>query len=174
MNLLLVRYNLPFALLLAMSLLLLPACAHYQFGNRTLFQPQVASVHIDMFENETYRRALGPWLTEAIAKEIQQRTPFRIASSDQADSFLRGRLISDRKSVVIESPNDDARAINYAQKIEFTWTDRTGTPITGSRVIQITEDANLIPEGGPSLTSAQQQLIQRLARQVVNQMEVTW
>lgn len=160
------------ALLCLLSLV--PACARYQFGSPTLHTAQVSSVHIDLFENDTYRRGLGPWLTEAVAREVQNRTPYRIADAQTADSFLRGRLVSDRKSVVIESPNDDARDLNYAQKIEITWTDRTGMPLTASRVITITEDANLIPEGGQSLTSAQQDLIQRLARQVVNQMEVYW
>ncbi len=149
-------------------------CARYQFGTSTLHAPNISSVHIDMFENDTYRRGLGPWLTEAIVKEVELRTPFRIADSSSADSFLRGRLVSDRKNVIVESPNDDARDINYASRIEITWTDRTGTPLTQSRVFTITEDANLIPEAGQSLTTAQQELIQRLARQVVNQMEVAW
>lgn len=166
--------NRQYVSLLVLLLVCLPSCARYQFGNCTLHQAQVSSVHVDLFENETYRQGLSPWLTEAVVKEIQHRTPYRIASSGEADSFLRGRLISDRKSVIVESPNDDARALNYAQRIEITWTDRTGMPLTPSRIITITEDAHFIPESGQSLTTAQQQLIQRLARQVVNQLEVPW
>lgn len=127
-----------------------------------------------MFENDTFRSGLGPWLTEAVAKEVQVRTPYKIADAQSADSFLRGQLVQDRKNVLIENINDDARDLSYANQIEITWTDRTGTPLTQRRVVRITEDTNFIPEGGQSITTAQQELVQRLARQIVNQMEVAW
>jgi len=149
-------------------------CTPYRFGNATLHTPNVASVHIQMFENDTFRRGLGPWLTEAVAKEVQLRTPYRIADAQTADSFLRARWVADRKSTLIETINDDVRDVGYTGRIEVTWTDRNGQPLTQTRVVKITEDAAFIPEVGQSLTTAQQDLIRRLARQVVNQMEIPW
>ncbi len=162
------------ALTMLVGVLWSTGCAMYQFGNATLHAPNVHSVHIQMFENDTYRRGLGQWLTEAIAKEVQVRTPYQIADSASADSFLRGRLVQDRKSIQVESINDEGRDISYSNQVEFTWTDRCGTPLAQRRVITLTEDTNFIPEAGQSITTAQQELVQRLARQVVNQMEVSW
>jgi len=152
----------------------LSGCSLYRFGPCTLHTPNVRSVHVQMFENETYRRGLGPWLTEAVAKEVQLRTPYRIADAGSADSFLRATWVVDRKTVMVETANDDVRDIGYTGKIEVTWTDRHGSPLTPSRIVKITDDVSFVPEAGQSITTAQQELIKQLAQQIVNQMEVAW
>jgi hypothetical protein len=146
----------------------------YRAGHCTLHTPNVRSVHVQMFENETFRRGLGPWLTEAVAKEVQLRTPYRIADAQTADSFLRATWVVDRKTVLIESANDDARDIGYTGKVEVTWTDRNGVPLAESRLIKITDDVSFVPEGGQSMTTAQMELVKQLAQQIVNQMETPW
>lgn len=149
-------------------------CSMYRFGNCTLHTPDVRSVHVQMFENDTYRRGLGPWLTESVAKEIQLRTPYRIADARTADSFLRATWVADRKSVLVESANDDVRDVGYTGRIEVTWTNRSGVPLTEGRIIKITEDVSFVPEAGQSITTAQQQMVRNVAQQIVNQMEAPW
>jgi hypothetical protein len=109
-----------------------------------------------------------------VAKEIQLRTPYRIADARTADSFLRATWVADRKSVLIESANDDVRDVGYTGRIEVTWTNRSGMPLTEGRIIKITEDVSFVPEAGQSLTTAQQQMIRNVAQQIVNQMEAPW
>jgi hypothetical protein len=149
-------------------------CSMYRFGACTLYAPHVRTVHVQMFENDTFRRGLGPWLTEAVAKEIQVRTPLRLADSQTADSFLRATWIADRKSTLIETINDDVRDIGYSGRFEVTWTDRTGQPLTPARIVKISDDVSFVPEAGQSMTTAQQELIRSVAQQVVNQMETPW
>ncbi|MDP1564487.1 MAG: LPS assembly lipoprotein LptE [Pirellulaceae bacterium] len=149
-------------------------CSQYRFGNCTLYTPNVSSVHVQMFENDTFRRGLGPWLTEAVVKEVQLRTPYRIADARSADSFLRAQWVADRKTILVENANDEGRDLGYTGQVEVTWTDRYGNPLTAGRVIKITEDVSFVPEVGQSVTTAQQELVRKLAQQIVNQMEAGW
>jgi hypothetical protein len=40
--------------------------------------------------------------------------------------------------------------------------------------IYISQAANFVPEGGQSLVTAQQEVIRKLAAQIVSQMELPW
>jgi hypothetical protein len=157
-----------------LAILAATGCSLYRFGNCTLHTPNVSSVHVQMFENDTFRRGLGPWLTEAVAKEIQLRTPYRLADSRTADSFLRAQWVADRKTILIENANDEGRDLGYTGQVEVTWTDRNGNPLTPARVVKITEDVSFVPEVGQSMTTAQQELVRKLSQQIVNQMEACW
>ena len=61
------------------GLLLSPGCRGYQFGNRAIFRPDIRTVHVPIFENETFRQTLGQRLTESVIREIQSRTPYQLA-----------------------------------------------------------------------------------------------
>ncbi len=161
------------ALLLA-AILLLAGCQAYEFGAPTMHRFEIRSVHVPMVESDSFRRFLGQRLTEAVIKEIELNTPFIVTTAGRADSILSARIRRERKSTIIESANDDPRAIEYEMRVEVTWTDRGGIPLTNRQVIRITREVDFIPEGGQSLTSAQQEVIERIARQIVNQMELTW
>lgn len=170
------RTSLGWGLTLAWVLLCvcLPGCSLYRFGNCSLHSPNIRSVHVQMFENNTFRRGLGPWLSEAVTKEIQLRTPYRIADAGSADSFLRATWVADRKTIVVETATDEGRDLAYTGQIEVTWTDRNGNPLTPSRIVTITEDVSFVPEVGQSVSTAQQELIRKLAQQIVHQMEACW
>ncbi|MBL8891395.1 MAG: hypothetical protein JNL67_15555 [Planctomycetaceae bacterium] len=152
----------------------LSGCSLYRFGNCTLHAPNIRSVHVQMFENDTFRRGLGPWITEAVTKEIQLRTPYQIADASSADSFLRAAWLADRKTIVVETATDEGRDVGYTGQLEVTWTDRNGNPLMPSRVVKITEDVSFVPEVGQSVSTAQQDLIRKLAQQIVHQMEACW
>ncbi len=64
----------------------------YQFGNRSLYSPDIRTVNVPMFKSNTLRADLGEWLTEAVVKEIELRTPYKVVSSPLADSVLTGNL----------------------------------------------------------------------------------
>ena len=42
------------------------------------------------------------------------------------------------------------------------------------QLLRVNNDVDFIPEGGQSLTTAQQELINRMAREIVGQMETPW
>jgi hypothetical protein len=164
------------ALLLPLSLLILATggCRGWQFGSPTLHRLDIRSVHVPVFESGSWRRFLGQRLTEAVVKEIELNTPFTVTSADRAQSILSGRIIRERKRVLSETEFDDARTLQYEMAVEVTWTDRGGVPLMERQVLRLDRDVTFIPESGQSLITAQQEILERFARQIVDQMEMPW
>src|SRR3954467_2368839 len=81
-------------------LVIFSGCAGYQIGNRALYRPDIRTVHVPVIQSDSYRRYLGERLTEAIVKEIELRTPYKVVGADAADSVLSVRLVSDSKRVI--------------------------------------------------------------------------
>ncbi len=149
-------------------------CSSYHLGNQFLFRSDIRTVHVAVFESGSYRRFLGQRMTEAVIKQIANNTPLTITEPALANSFLTGRIVRDRKSVVGENFTDEPRSLEIDWRLEVEWTDRTGAPLMPRRSLRIDRGVTFIPEGGQSLTTAQQQLIERLARDIVGQMELPW
>ena len=161
--------------------LTLTGCAGYQVGADSLYAPDIATVFVPMIESDSYRRDLGERLTEAIVKEIELKTPFKVVGTPDADSILSARLFDDHRKSLVESPFDDPRVFENELRAEVTWLNRRRQPIAPPQVIPVPADlvaisqtSNLIPEAGQSVATAQQQAIERLAQQIVSTMEEPW
>ena len=78
-------------------------CAGYRFGNNTLYASNVRTVYVPMIQSESFRTTpgidLGERLTEAVCKEIEKRTPFKVVGDPNADSVLTARIVADTKRV---------------------------------------------------------------------------
>jgi len=134
-----------------------------------------------MAVSDSYRRNLGEKLTEAVVKEIELKTPYKIVDSDSADSVLSLRLVSDGKRVLSENRFDEPRDIESDFFIQVSWLDRRGDLIMSHEdipaaplLLNIGQQSNFVPEGGQSLATAHQEALQRLAEQIVGQMELAW
>lgn len=172
----------PAVLALALVILVLAGgCASYQVGYPSLFRPDVRTVHVPVFESDSFRRNLGERLTEAVVKEIESRTPYKVVGSTDADSILNGRIVVERKRSVAENYYDDVRDIETDMIVEVGWVSRRGEMLMqrsgmpfGPLNVTISEDSQFFPEAGQSLEVAQQNVIDQLAREIVGQMEVWW
>jgi len=149
-------------------------CAGYHLGNQFLFNSSIRSVNVMMFESNSDRRFLGQRLTEAVVKEVELNTPLTVTDPQIADSFIRGRLTRDAKQIVGENGNDEPRTIRAAWVVEVDWVDRAGVPLMQRELVRINRDAEFVPEGGQSLSTAQQRIIEHVARDVVSQMQSPW
>jgi hypothetical protein len=149
-------------------------CAGYNVGDQFLYRSDIRTVHVVMFESDSYRKFLGQQLTEAVAKQIESSTPLTITEPALADSFLQGRLISDQKRVVGEDRSDEPRDLLIDYRLEVSWVDRAGVPLMQRQLVKLDLDAAFVPEAGQSMATAQQELIQRIAREIVGQMEAPW
>ncbi|MEX0713434.1 MAG: LptE family protein [Pirellulales bacterium] len=168
-------------LLAACWLLFAGGCAGYQVGARSMYPADIQTVYVPMFESNSFRRNLGERLTEAVMKEIQLKTPYQVVSTPNADSVLSGRIVGERKQVMIETGTDEAREIQVHFLVEVTWIDRQGGVIHDTEAIPlpaplvvVEQTASLIPEVGQSVATAQQEAIQRVAEQIVSLMEAPW
>lgn len=157
-------------------------CAGYQVGNGTLFRPDIQTVYVPMFQSNSLRPALGERLTEAVIKEIELRTPYKVVGSpEKADSILTGRIVSETKRTVVESPYDDPREIATRFQVEVQWVDNRGRLLTPEESVPVppelttvVAETTFVPEVGQSLATAQQAALQRLASQIVGMMENPW
>jgi hypothetical protein len=163
-------------------LTLLAGCAGYQIGNQSLYRDSIRTVYVPVFESDSLRRNLGERLTEAVVKEIETKTPFKVLSDPvQADSILTGRLISERKSVLAENRDDEPRDVETNLIVVVNWVDRQGFAMGQSSTFSlaqqgfsVAQSADYVPEAGQSISTAQQEAIQRIAKQIVSQMEAPW
>jgi hypothetical protein len=134
-----------------------------------------------MIESDSFRRELGEQLTEAVVKEIELKTPFKVVGTPAADSILSARLVGDAKRVTVENRNDDPRVLKHRLVAEVTWLNRRREPLRAPTMVPLPPEllpigqvSSLIAVGGQSTVSAQQQAIIELAEQIVATMEEPW
>src|SRR6267142_5700529 len=143
---------------------LVPGCAGYQLGQRSLYRPDIRTVHVPVIQSDSYRRYLGERLTEAVVKEIELRTPYKVVDSVSADSVLSVRLVSDTKRVLANNRFSEPRDIETDFFIQTSWIDRRGDLImshddipAAPLLVNLGQQANFVPEGGQSLVTGQQE-----------------
>ncbi len=156
-------------------------CAGYRVGNESLYRPDIRTIAVPVFQSDSFRRFFGERLTEAVIKEIELRTPYKVTQGSVADSVLFGRVREEYKFTIIENINDYPRDIELELVVEVSWRGRGGEMIMQPEIIrlptggvEIGQAVNFIPEAGQSLTTAQQVLLQRTAEQIVARLEVPW
>lgn len=157
-------------------------CAGYRVGNAALFRPDIETVYVPVFQSSSLRPGLGERLTEAVIKEIELRTPYKVVGSlEHADSILTGRIVAETKRTVVENRYDDPREVAIRFQVEVQWIDQRGRTLSAEETIPVppelstvVTETTFVPEVGQSLTTAQQVTIQRLAAQIVGMMENPW
>ena len=168
-----------------LAVLACAGCAGYRFGNNTLYATNVRTIYVPIFQCDSFRTTpsidIGERLTEAVCKEIEKRTPFKVVgSAEGADSVLTGRVVADTKRMVVESPTDQSRMVEMNYQALITWADRGGAVIAAGEVplpaatVDVGQAAALVPEFGRSVVSTQQEAIVKMAQQIVGLMEEPW
>ena len=162
-------------------LLFFAGCAGYQIGNQSLFPQEVHSVYVPVFKSNSFRRNLGERLTEAVIKEIQKVTPYKIRDEAHADTILSGAIIQETKTVLIPALSGDAREVQTAISVQVSWADRNHIAMREVKnvplppeIADVSGTTNLVPEVGQSIATAQQEAICRVAQQIVGLMEKPW
>lgn len=173
----------PLNVLLLMGLCLGPGsgCAGYQLGSASLYNPEIRTIHIPVVRNETWRPDLGVQLTEALQKAVELRTPYKVVATPSADSTLTCRVTSQTKRNITESRTDEPRAVETLITVALTWTDRQGNLLMENRFVPqgelafyFVQGSDFVPEAGQSMATAQMRAVEKMADQIVNQMENRW
>ena len=157
----------------ALLVTVLAGCAGYQIGPQALFRPDVRTISVPVFESDTLRRNLGEWLTEAVIKEIEQTTTYKVVT-------LTGRIVRNGKHTLTENRRDEPNAIEHSLVVQIQWLNAQGGILIErtfgipTPLVDITVTSELVPQAGQSIVTAQQHLIQNLASQIVGQLEMPW
>ncbi|MBX3386239.1 MAG: LptE family protein [Phycisphaeraceae bacterium] len=140
------------------------------------FDRSVTAVHVPMFQNDTFAKGVEFEVTDAVVKEIQRTTPWRVTSEGAADAVLEGRvtratlrrLSQQRDSGVVQE-----QAVNVT--VDFTLRDvRTGKTIVGRRNVQTTDVFVPVQPVGERLEVGENAVVQRLAKDLVNELRSNW
>lgn len=156
-------------------------CAPYRFGSASLFAPGIRTVHVPVVRNATFRHDLGVRLTEALVREIELRTPYKVTGDPNADSTLNCRFVSEDKNVLTETRGDDPRALDATISVQASWINRRGELLmqnsvmpNGDGLINFAQESRFVPEAGQSIDTATQAAIENVAQRIVSQMEIRW
>jgi hypothetical protein len=169
------------SVILCSLLMLGTGCATYQFGSRSLFRDDIKTVYVPIARNDTFRHDLGVRLTEAVIRQIETQTPYKVTGDPNANSTLTVRVTSESKRVLTETVTDDPRALDTLVSAQASWVDRFGNtlmqnqvPIVGNLATEFLQSDRMVPEAGQSVETSLQAAIEDLADRIVSQMENRW
>ncbi len=132
-------------------------------------------------QTESFRRGFELQLTEAVQRQIQTTTPYRLANEPLADTRLLGRIIEISKRLVNQNKYDDPRELELALAVEVRWEEcATGrvlvqqqfpiSPMASQAISQVT----FAPEAGQSMATATKDAVDILSTKIVQLMESPW
>ncbi len=155
-------------LLMTVALLLTGGCG---YTGQSLYPSGIQTVAVPIWKNNTFRHQLGFRLTEAIDKNIESRTPYRLASIKHADTVLRGKIVQVQETLLSSSFETNLpQETQVTIVVDFTWRDLRNGKILSERK-EFARSANTIPQIGQQLADAEQTAMEKLARAVVAQMQ---
>ncbi len=159
----------------AVAMISMTGCVGYQLGS--MLPPDINTVYVPTFENNTDEPLLEVNTTRAITQEIQRDGSLRIAGSEDADAVLEVTLIDFRLSPVAYDRDRRARAEEYRLIITadiLMTRQTTGEVIVESPGVWGEADFLLVGDLTTSKQTAIPRASQDLARQIVTRMVETW
>jgi len=165
--------------LAAASLLATGACSSdpnsgYSFAST--YDETVRTVAVPVFENETLFPGLESQLSEAVAKEIQRATPWRVAARASADTELTASLTGAEYRTL-----STTRGIGLSEEQAFTitvrfhWRDaRTGETLVARRRFSASATSIQARPTGERVEVGQREAIEELARAIVRELRSDW
>jgi len=136
----------------------------------------IKTVHVPIFHNPTFHRGIEVDLTDAIIKQIQTSTPWKVTSGGVADTALGGtitdvtmhRLSTNRGSGL-------SQELSVAITVDFDWTDaRTGRTLASRRSFTAAETFVPSRPVGERLEVGEHAAVQQLARDIVAELRSNW
>lgn len=113
-----------------MVALLLPACeqgGHFSFlgySTRPNYNLDIKTVRVPIFKNATYKRGIEFDVTQAVIREIEQKTPYKVVSAEcAADTELLGNIVAMNKTIVNFNQLGEVRDSEVTLTAEIIWRD---------------------------------------------------
>ena len=125
---------------------------------------------------DVYRRDLEFHLTEAIIKRLELDTPYKVTDKSRADTELRGTIDLIPQRVLSYNPDTGrSREMEVTLTVSFTWTDlRSGKVLAQRRDLR--QAGTYIPPVpfGEDFFQGSEDVVDKLARRIVEHMEADW
>lgn len=165
-----VAFNLIFPLLCLVSL---TGCGYSHGGT---FPKDVASIAVPIFENRTAYRDVEFDLAEALVKEIELRTPYKVVRTVDADTILAGVItVVDQRTLSRRALGGLPQEVEISITVNFEWKNqRTGDSLRDRKgFVTVGRHVPAQPVGEPFET-ARHEAAQQMARDIVSVMRENW
>jgi hypothetical protein len=148
----------------------------YAIGTGSSFSRDVRTVHVPIFQNPTYAKGLEFELTDAVIKEIQRTTPWKVSSASAADTVLEGSITdADLRKLSTQRDSGVVQEQAVGLTVSFAFRDtRSGKTLVGRDRFSASEvfvPANPVKE---RLEVGENAVIQRMARDIVAELRSSW
>lgn len=164
------RWNL---LCLVLVVSVLSGCGYTQ---KELFNTEYQSVAVPIFQNKTFYRGFELDLTEALIKEIELRTPYKVTATNTAQTVLEGQIVS-----ITQRPLSRTQEGGLVQEMElqmvvnFLWKQQSDgkTLRRTDGIIATGRYVASSPIGEPQSTGGHL-ATQEMAKRIVDSMRSDW
>ena len=152
---------------------LIGGCGGY--SNESLFNEQVGSVYLEMFDNQSFRRGVEYELSDAIGKRIEAESPYKLVSNrNTADTLLTGQIVSvDESAYSME--RETGRALEKQVHLEavVNWKNlKTGAIILDN--VKVSASASYSEWQNQGFDYGSSLAANNLAERIVELMEKRW
>jgi hypothetical protein len=145
------------------------------YTNAPLYPQGIATVYVEMFDNQSFRRGIEFELTDALAKRIEAQTPYKIVTDrDKADTIISGRLARVNEST-LTAERQIGRSLEKSVELKavVTWKNlRTGDLLIDNKTVGAS--AAFSEWQGQSFAYGATLAANLLAEKIVEQMETGW
>lgn len=171
-------------LVLLPSSFLLNGCGYQTVGSydnksggykwSSLYREDISTVAVPVFTNKDFRRGIEFRLSEAVVKQMEAHTPYRVAPRERADTILEGEIVSvDLSTLSRDVRTSIPQEQLYVMTINFRWKDlRTGQILVERKGFQQT--APFYGPLGEGEFVGSQTAVERLGLAIVQEMQADW
>jgi hypothetical protein len=146
------------------------------YSAQSVFDRDIATIAVPIFENHTFYRDIEFQLTEALVKEIERRTPYKVAPAVRADSTFIGHIREVELDRLSRSPRTGlAEEAVVSVTIDFEWRDlRTNQVLVERRFFS--GHGLFVPSEptGELIELGRFAAVQQLAADIVGEMQSPW
>lgn len=146
------------------------------YSSKELFPTEVRTVAVPIFENRTFYRGVEFELAEAMVKQIESRTPYKVVAPGTAQTILEGTITHiDQEQLSRRRPGGLPQELELTVTVDFVWKDLgKGGVLKDRRGFQAV--GRYIPTAGigEPFETAQHDAVERLARDIVSTMRTDW
>ncbi len=160
-------------LVVIVSMLGLTGCSGY--SNGWAYPDNVQTISVKMFDTKSFRRDYEYTLSDAICKQIEVQTPYRIVADDNvADTQLSG-YVNSMSGSVLSTDRESGSALEDEVRVSvtFTWKNlKTGEMIIDSKTVTgVASYAELMNQ---DYDYAANVAMNQAAVKIVESMETPW
>lgn len=146
------------------------------YEHKRLYRTEYRTVAVPIFENNTFYRNVEFDVTEALIKEIETRTPYKVVDISRADTLLSGTItLIEQELINRRSDIGVVQQLEVQMYVDFEWKDlHTGKPIIDRKGFESvgtyfpTTPIRNTPDIGIHQAS------DRMARDIVDAMRSDW